>query len=390
MRRRSPHRALSALALGIPLSGAAGLIPGCGESPAASSKTTPASSTTSPPAAPAPPAAATANASFTPVAGGPRIEFVSLIHDFGVITDTQSHRTAYAFRNVGDSTLQINDVKAACGCTVPVLAKRQYRPGEGGEIEVVFDPKGKKDKTNKKLTVISNSVTGATMELEFTSMIRPLVDIERLQRLGNVKLGTDHRHVVPIYYRDPDLKIRSVSVNDENIQAAVLNQGTIDRTGDDGVVYRADVEVMVTRGKPWGMLYAKKLTIDVNGRPTPDANAIEFTYSAFLMGSVFGTVHSQPGIISFGGPMKPGDSFSKGIQLYRPDRKPFQITDMRVVESTFDGVNPVFAATGAGRYDVRLEGNVGKFRGQIRGVLSVGTDVPGEEQLRIPFSGHVR
>lgn len=391
MRRRRPHRPLPALALGILLGGAAGLLSGCDDSPSGST-VTPASSTTPAPAASAAPAA---DASFTPVPGGPRIEFARMRHDFGVITDTKSHRTTFTFRNVGDSVLQIKDIKAACGCTVPVLAKRQYLPGEGGEIEVVFDPKGKEDKTDKTLTVISNSATGATTELGFTSMIHPLVSIERLQRIGNVKLGTDFRHVVPIYYRDPDLRIDSVSVTDENgqlddIHATVLNKDTIDRTGDDGVLYRADIEVTVSRDRPWGMLFATKLSVDVNGRPTPDADPIDFNYTAFLMGSVFGEIHAQPGIISFGAPLSPGDSYSKSIQLFRPNREPFKVTSVRVVESTMPGLTPVAEPVTTGRYDLKLEGNVGSFHGRIRGMLSVATDVPGEEELRIPFSGQVQ
>ena len=64
---------------------------------------------------------------------------------------------SYTFTNTGTGMLRINEVKAGCGCTVPSLSKYDYLPGESGSIEIVFDPKGRKGKSTKYVTVKSSS-----------------------------------------------------------------------------------------------------------------------------------------------------------------------------------------------------------------------------------------
>lgn len=46
--------------------------------------------------------------------------------------------TAFAFENRSSATVKILEARAACGCTVPSLAKTTYAPGESGRVEVVF------------------------------------------------------------------------------------------------------------------------------------------------------------------------------------------------------------------------------------------------------------
>lgn len=44
----------------------------------------------------------------------------------------------YRFTNVGTSPVTISDVRTSCGCTTAALDKREYAPGESGEIEATF------------------------------------------------------------------------------------------------------------------------------------------------------------------------------------------------------------------------------------------------------------
>ena len=49
----------------------------------------------------------------------------------------------FAFTNTGANPVTITDVHAGCGCTVPMLAKNTYAPGERGELRVDFHPGGR-------------------------------------------------------------------------------------------------------------------------------------------------------------------------------------------------------------------------------------------------------
>ena len=77
--------------------------------------------------------------------------------DFGAIWDFQTVTTTFPFTNTGSKTLVLNKLQAGCGCTKPVADKTVLQPGESGTITVTFDPKGKSNKQDKKVTIFSNS-----------------------------------------------------------------------------------------------------------------------------------------------------------------------------------------------------------------------------------------
>jgi hypothetical protein len=50
---------------------------------------------------------------------------------------------AFRFTNKSDATIRIRSVPASCGCVVTKPAKRDYAPGESGEIPFTYSPKGR-------------------------------------------------------------------------------------------------------------------------------------------------------------------------------------------------------------------------------------------------------
>lgn len=46
--------------------------------------------------------------------------------------------TKYRFTNIGTSPISIEEVRTSCGCTTATLKKKEYAPGETGEIEAKF------------------------------------------------------------------------------------------------------------------------------------------------------------------------------------------------------------------------------------------------------------
>ena len=49
----------------------------------------------------------------------------------------------FRFTNTGNSTVRIRSVPASCGCVAAKPAKRDYAPGESGEIPFTYSPKGR-------------------------------------------------------------------------------------------------------------------------------------------------------------------------------------------------------------------------------------------------------
>lgn len=85
------------------------------------------------------------------------IEFEETTYDFGTVKQGEKVSHIFKFRNTGNEPLIISNAKATCGCTVPNWPKDPIPPGGTGEMEVVFDTKGKSNKQNKKVTITANT-----------------------------------------------------------------------------------------------------------------------------------------------------------------------------------------------------------------------------------------
>lgn len=89
----------------------------------------------------------------------PEIEFNTLTHDFGVVTEGEKIACVFTFTNKGQGSLVINSASASCGCTVPEFSKKPLRTGEKGTIEVIFSTSGFGGIQTKTITVQSNAKT---------------------------------------------------------------------------------------------------------------------------------------------------------------------------------------------------------------------------------------
>lgn len=83
--------------------------------------------------------------------------FSEMTHDFGVIEEGDKVTHVFTFQNTGDEPLIINKAKGSCGCTVPSFSKEPIPPGGSGEMEVVFNSKGKTGNQTKTVTINANT-----------------------------------------------------------------------------------------------------------------------------------------------------------------------------------------------------------------------------------------
>lgn len=84
-------------------------------------------------------------------------------------------RAVFAFRNAGDEPVVIRRMRTDCDCTTPELKKREYAPGEAGQIELVFEIGERTGVQERRLTVTSTGQRGpATLVLrtEIPEVIR--------------------------------------------------------------------------------------------------------------------------------------------------------------------------------------------------------------------------
>jgi hypothetical protein len=352
-----------------------GLAPGgCDESapvPAATSKAPP---------APSPPV--------QPVAQGPHITFDKLVHEFGPITDTRTHPASFRFTNTGTETLIISDITATCGCTVPKLERRQFPPGESDTIAVTFDPRNKSGDTDKFITVVTNARPEPLIKLRINALVEPMLRCERFHRMGDLALGQEHKSVVRLSYDDPDLEIRNMTVNNPHVTARLVEMGKARPTVGDKITYEGAMEVTLSPDAAWGVIYATRVKLTVFGRPEPSRDPIEFEYSMYISGDINGELRAAPTSLGFGR-LQMNQPFEKAVVLMRSTGAPFTVTGAHISETSIPGVEVRVEPGGSDRHRVVVHGSTGSFRGGFKGVVTINTDVPGEETVTIRFAGSV-
>ncbi len=101
----------------------------------------------------------TPNTTKPAVPAGPTttISFSETEFDYGIVDQGEKVQHTYKFTNTGNEPLIISNAKGSCGCTVPSWPKEPIPVGGTGEIDVVFDSKGKKGKQSKRVTITANT-----------------------------------------------------------------------------------------------------------------------------------------------------------------------------------------------------------------------------------------
>ena len=87
----------------------------------------------------------------------PVLEFETMDHDFGVVTEGQKVSYTYKFKNTGQAPLIVQTAQPSCGCTVPEWTRDPIPVGGTGYVKAEFDTKGKVGPNTKTITVTANT-----------------------------------------------------------------------------------------------------------------------------------------------------------------------------------------------------------------------------------------
>lgn len=86
-----------------------------------------------------------------------QLDFLEKEFEFGVVDEGDKVNHTFTFKNTGKVPLTITNARGSCGCTVPDWPKEPIAVGDSGEIKVVFNTKGKRNKQTKTVTLTSNT-----------------------------------------------------------------------------------------------------------------------------------------------------------------------------------------------------------------------------------------
>jgi hypothetical protein len=128
-----------------------------------------------PPPTPAPgPATPTAAAPATNGIG-PKIQFETMVHDFGKAVSGEPVKYSYIFTNGGDQVLEVTGVQA-CGC-ITADWTRKVEPGKTGAIPISFNSTGYGGVVGKTVTVTCNDRNNPRPMLQFKGTIWRAIDV---------------------------------------------------------------------------------------------------------------------------------------------------------------------------------------------------------------------
>jgi len=99
-----------------------------------------------------------------------------IVHKAGLMEEKTE--AIFRFTNTGDEAVVVSDPSSSCGCTVPKLAKKEYLPGETGEIHAVFTFGSRVGVQRKRITLRTESPTVETYLLTMVTHIPSWVEIE--------------------------------------------------------------------------------------------------------------------------------------------------------------------------------------------------------------------
>jgi hypothetical protein len=160
----------------------------------------------------------------TLVSAQPGIKFNDTRHEFGNVLDGTFPTWVFSFINNGNQELKLTDVKASCGCTSPQWSREPIKPGDSGQVKVVFNSNGYAGRQfAKNVTVTTNIMENGQAKQEFLfiqgNVVSKLIEIpqypakfsEPKHDLGSVKPGKKVKWPINIMNEgDSTLRIKDI------------------------------------------------------------------------------------------------------------------------------------------------------------------------------------
>jgi hypothetical protein len=145
----------------------------------------------------------------------------------------------FRFTNVGTMPVTINDVHTSCGCTTAALQKKQYAPGESGEIDATFQIAGRTGHQEKAIYVTTSSALLNPTVLRLKVDIPESITIEPqlvMWRVGEppqpktIRIAVSNEYPAKVVSVEPDnqsvkLDLREIHPGKE-LEVKVTPQGT--------------------------------------------------------------------------------------------------------------------------------------------------------------------
>ncbi|MCC7389799.1 MAG: DUF1573 domain-containing protein [Phycisphaerales bacterium] len=342
-------------------------------------------------------------------------------HNFGRISDEGQYEHIFKFTNTGTGALVISQAKGSCSCTVPALAKKEYAPGESGDIRVIFDPKSKAGPQHQTITITSNSAEMPMMQLSIEAYVRPEVMVEpRVGHFGEVSKDAEATIELIVTGRSPDFNVESAVASDADNFAVVVGETVelelpivldavdphaghdhgaeipadeqaqlaaqaADIVAETEKVRQCKITVTMKPGQDIGLIRGKTLSITTNDPERPPLQ-VE------LMAQHKGDLDLMPRRLTLGA-LEPGQAFHQEVVIKSTSGAPFKVLGIEHVAVAADALDYSFYPTDPAnptQYTIMVDGEMPADARVLRGRLLVRTDMEREEEVYLYYYGQAR
>ena len=265
-------------------------------------------------------------------AGGPKIAFANLSHDFGTVTEGDKLRHVFVLKNPGKEPLLISGARASCGCTVAALKSKSIPPGGNGEIDATFDTHNRVGLSRTTITVESNATGQAQVTLTLTANVERLLALES----GYVRVATEYGvpHVEKVWLTGKLLNAATPKVLKLESQRRASTPVDADKDPIFNALSVRPIEEQAGGAVKKGLelaLKGDKVTsgsgkvIFATGLPKPENLELNLTWA------VTSTLQVEPDSLRFDA----GQQGQERVLLVRSKRPKFRLLRVRVLDGPF-------------------------------------------------------
>jgi len=126
---------------------------------------------------------------------GPKITVSETEYEFGKIAKGVEVTHDFLITNTGGDLLEIQRVRASCGCTAAAPEKDKLKPGESTPISVKFNSAGRSGMQKKYVYISSNDPDKPEIRLTFTANIVDRSELKNSEAsLPKLEIETYHKN----------------------------------------------------------------------------------------------------------------------------------------------------------------------------------------------------
>lgn len=311
---------------------------------------------------------------------GPRVVIDEPILDVGRVPVGQRIEAEFTLRNEGTETLEITEVKPACGCTVAEYDKK-IDPGASGTVHASVDTSRISGPNAKAITVYTNDAANPRLQLTIKSEVRPyLIAQPGYARFTRLVHGDQDQKADQLLMADDfeDLKIVDVESPRDWIEVS-YREATADERDPDLPGRQWTLEVTATKDAPPGPL-ADYIKVTTNH---PNQTVLDIPVSGFVRPMVAVTPHE----VDFGS-VDPDEEQSWGVLVRNFGSGAMKLT---AVENTVPGMKVEVEPIEDGQqYKIVFQPTRDMAKGEFSGHVALSTNLPAEETITVEMTGEVR